>query len=340
MAKSKIKIIAEVGVNHNGSIKSALRYIKAAKSAGADAVKFQLFSADKLVTRQAKTAKYQESLTGNKNQFDLLKKLELTQNDIISLQREAKIQDIDFICTPFDIDSLKFLMDQKISAIKLSSGDFDNIFFHHEIIRRKYPVILSSGMSDFSEIKKVIDLYISKRHKMITLLHCVSVYPAEIKKLNLNFISTLKKLYPDLIIGFSDHTNEILTGALSCSAGAKVIEKHITFSNNFLGPDHKASLTISNFKKYTKMIRLAQISLGKEIKSIYNDELEIKKIARKSLAYSKDLKKGNRISKGSMHALRPGNGISTFEYKNLIGKILKKDVKKNTLLRGSDFLNG
>jgi sialic acid synthase SpsE len=201
-------------------------------------------------------------------------------------------------------------------------------------------VILSSGMSDFSEIKKVIDLYISKRHKMITLLHCVSVYPAEIKKLNLNFISTLKKLYPDLIIGFSDHTNEILTGALSCSAGAKVIEKHITFSNNFPGPDHKASLTISNFKKYTKMIRLAQISLGKEIKSIYNDELEIKKIARKSLAYSKDLKKGNRISKDSMHALRPGNGISTFEYKNLIGKILKKDVKKNTLLRGSDFLNG
>jgi sialic acid synthase SpsE len=163
------------------------------------------------------------------------------------------------------------------------------------------------------------------------------MYPADVSLINLNFIKKLSELFPDTTIGFSDHTTEILTGALSVAAGAKIIEKHITFSNNLPGPDHKASLTIGDFKKYVSNIRLAECVIGDGVKKITKKELEIKKIARRSLAYSSDLKAGSKIKKIDLCALRPNKGISTFEYENLIGKILKRNVKKNTLLKLSDI---
>lgn len=335
--EKKVQIIAEVGVNHNGSIRSALRYIQAAKDAGADAVKFQLFSSEKLVTNNAKTAKYQKSYTGTSKQTELLKKLELSNNQIITLQNFAKKIKIDFICTPFDVDSLKFLIKRKVSVIKLSSGDFDNLFMHEEILKNNYPVILSSGMADESEIIKILNIYKTNNHKNLSMLHCVSAYPAKSSVLNLQYISYLSELFPKIKIGFSDHSTKILTGALSVMVGAQIIEKHITFSNNHFGPDHKASLTISNFKKYVSQIRLAENALGSGKKTLSKTELEIKKIARRSLAYSSDLKKGSKIQKSNLCSLRPNSGISVMDYKKIINKKLKKNVNKNTLLKLSDF---
>jgi sialic acid synthase SpsE len=334
-----VTVIAEVGVNHNGNFQSALRYIKAAKDAGADAVKFQLFTAEKLVTKDTKTANYQKMHTGNKKQFDLLKKLEISHKKMGLLQDYASKIDIDFICTPFDVDALNFLMQRKISAIKFSSGDFDNLFMHEQIIKKKYPVILSSGMADENEIREVIKLYQLNNHLKVSLLHCVSAYPANIELLNLNYISRLSTIYPKISIGFSDHSTELVSGALSVMSGATIIEKHITFSRNLPGPDHKASLTISDFKKYIINIRLAEIALGSGIKSISKQELEIKKIARKSLAYSRDLKKGSLISKKDLTSLRPNSGISILKYAEVIDKELKIDVLKNTMVNYSDFKN-
>jgi N,N'-diacetyllegionaminate synthase len=335
--EDKIKIIAEVGVNHNGCMNSALRYIQAAKHAGANAVKFQLFSSEKLVTSNAKTAQYQKSHTGTSKQAELLKKLELSNDQIIALQNFANKIKIDFICTPFDIDSLKFLIKRKISVIKLSSGDFDNLFMHEEVIKNNYPVILSSGMADESEIIKILNIYKANNHKNLSMLHCVSAYPAKLSVLNLQYIARLSELFPKIKIGFSDHSTEILTGALSVMVGAKIIEKHITFSNNQLGPDHKASLTISNFKKYVSQIRLAESALGAGEKTLSKTELDIKKIARRSLAYSSDLKKDMKIQKSNLCSLRPNKGIAVMNYKKIIGKKLKKNVKKNTLVKLSDF---
>ena len=338
MKNKSIKIIAEVGVNHNGNVQSAQRYIKAAKDAGADAVKFQLFTSEKLVTEDANTAKYQKNQTGSLKQKDLLKGLELTKKHIIYLKKYAEKLKIEFICTPFDIDSLKFLINQKISCLKLSSGDFDNIFMHEEIIKHSYPVILSTGMSDLEEIKKVFNLYKSKGHTNFSFLHCVSIYPADLSLINLSFIKTLENSFPDISIGFSDHTSETISGALSVVAGAKIIEKHITFSNHAAGPDHKASLTISNFRKYVNNIRVAEESIGDGKKYISREELEVKRIARRSLAYSNTLKKGTKIKKNDLISLRPNIGISTFRYKEVVGNILKKNVRKNSLIKLSDFI--
>lgn len=330
-------IVAEVGVNHNGSLKEALKYLDLVKDLKADAVKFQLFETESLVKRNTPRAKYQVNKKGKNDQFSLLKSLELSQEEINQVFQKSKELNLNFICTPFDINSLNFLIDLKIPFLKLSSGDFDNIFFHKRIIETKYPVILSTGMSGESEIKNITSEYIKKKHTNFAILHCTSIYPAPPQSINLSFLSKLKKISKAGAIGYSDHTSHEITGALAFSQGAQIIEKHLTFSNELEGPDHQASLNPENFKTFISNIRYAQEVKGDKKKLLTKEEKEVRNVARKSLVFSKDLKKGTKITLNDIDAMRPASGLNINEINKVLNKIVLKNVKETELIKLKDL---
>ena len=337
--ESRCFVIAEVGINHNGSLKEALKYLDLVKRSGADAIKFQLFKAESLLKKGTPTAKYQKDLTNSDDQFSLLKSLELNFEEIKSLFLKSKEINLNFVCTPFDLESLDFLMALEIPFLKLSSGDFDNIFLHKRIIEKKYPVILSTGMANESEIKKITKEYLEGGHNNFAILHCTSLYPAPVEEVNLAYIKKLKIISRAGTVGYSDHTTNKITGALAYLQGSQIIEKHITFSNDLVGPDHKASLNPDDFKDFVLNIRYAQKAKGEEKKTLTKEEKAVKKVARKSLVYSQNLEKGTRIELKHLGALRPSSGIQITEFNTVLNKSLKRRGKKNEVINVSDFKN-
>ena len=308
-------IIAEIGVNHNNNISTAKKMISLAKKAGADAVKFQTFKACRLARLTTPKVKYQKR-SGSKNEthYQMLKKLELSEKNHIVLKRFCKIKKIEFISTPYDLESLKFLLSIGVKTIK----------------------IISTGMSTLDEIEETVKLYKKYKNKKVSILHCVSNYPSSDKSLNLKNIITLRNKfrYP---IGFSDHSSGNIASIIALSYGAQIVEKHFTLDHKMKGPDHLASSTPDEFADLVKCIRRSEIMKGSYFKKIQNEEKSIRQISRKSLIYKKDLDTNHFLKESDLTAIRPGNGLIGNKLKFILNKKLKKKVYKNNLVNLNDF---
>jgi len=333
--KNKVIIIAEAGVNHNGSLKIAKKLIDAAKFAGADIIKFQTFKASSLATIKAPKAKYQILKSKTKeNQFEMLKKLELKHDYHFDLIRYCRLKNIEFLSSAFDLTDLDFLKKLKLKRFKIPSGEITNYLYLKKIGSFKKKIILSTGMSNLNEIGKALSIIYKKgiKKNQITLLHCTSEYPAPIDGLNLNAITTLRKKF-NLDIGYSDHTTNYITAVAAVALGAKIIEKHLTLDNNLIGPDHKSSLNPEDFKLMVKFIRQTEKSLGNGVKIPNKYEKKNIKIVRKSIVAKDNIRKGEIFSIKNLSFKRPGYGISPMKLMKVIGKKAKKNFKKDDLIK-------
>jgi N,N'-diacetyllegionaminate synthase len=331
----KILLIAEIGVNHDGKISKALKLIDKAKTSGADAVKFQTFKAENLSTKKTSKTKYQIKFTGKKDShFEMLKKLELTDNEFIKIKLYCKKKKIIFISTPYDSKSAKFLNSINVRIFKIASADISDYLLNNTVSIFNKPTIISTGTSSNIEIKRILKVY--KNKSKIALLHCVSNYPSTLKSLNLRCIPAMAKKYK-IPVGFSDHTKSLVSGAIAVALGAKIIEKHFTLNCKDKGPDHYTSLNPKEFKEYTQSIRDTEKMLGTKDKKLQKEEIDMKQVSRKSLYYARKLKKGVKISANDFLNLRPGTGINSFEIRNLVNKKLKKNVAYEQKVSKSDF---
>ena len=247
-----------------------------------------------------------------------------------------KKKKIEFISTPYDVESAKFLISLKLKTIKVASADLTDFFLHDFLSKTKKKIILSTGMSNLRNIQDTLALYKKNHNQKVSLLHCVSNYPCSNSSLNLNSLEALKKFGYE--VGFSDHSKDHLSSALAIAKGAKIIEKHITLDNNFPGPDHKTSLNLRDFKEFLNQIKKTNIMLGSSQKRIQKEEKEMLKISRKSPYYNGNFFKEKRIQKENIIMLRPFTGFDFSDFKKIINKKLKKKVKKNQKISIKDFL--
>ena len=301
----KIMIIAEAGVNHNGKLDLALKLCEKAKETGADAVKFQTFKTERLLTKNACLADYQKnSINKNNTQFDLIKKLELSFDDFKKVKEHCDLIKIEFMSTPDDEESLDFLVEElKISKIKIGSGEVTNIPFLRKIGKKNKSIILSTGMSDLQEIALAINELKNNGSKDITLLHCTTSYPCPMKEVNLKAMLTLKEAFKTRV-GYSDHTIGFEIAIAALSLGASVLEKHLTIDNNFEGPDHKASMNPLDFKRIVEMLRNVELSLGNGKKIPTNTELLNRKVIQRSIVAAKKIKKGEKFNENNITTKR------------------------------------
>jgi len=330
-ANGPVFVIAEAGVNHNGELKLAKKLVDAAKSAGADAVKFQTFIAEDLVTAAAPKANYQKKLTGRESQLDMLKKLQLSESDFVSLKNYCRKVKIEFLSTPFDEKSADFLQKLGMAAFKISSGDLNNLPFLIKIAKFRKPVILSTGMSTLSEVKEACKAVASAGNRQLTLLHCTSNYPAPFEDVHLNAMKTLADECK-VPIGYSDHTPGIEVAIAAVAMGACVIEKHLTLDHKLSGPDHKASLELDDFKMMVQAIRHVEKAKGLAKKVPMKSELETKTVARKSIVAAIEIPKGTTLTPQMLTVKRPGTGLEPKLINRLTGKRTTMKLNKDQLL--------
>ena len=338
---SKTIIIAEAGVNHNGDINTAKRLIDVAADAGVDYVKFQTFKAERLVSPSAQKAKYQIENDTNKDdsQLNMLKKLELSDNDHKELISYCKSKNISFFSTAFDEEGISYLSSLNFDMFKIPSGELTNYPYLKAIAKTGLPVILSSGMANLDEIEKSINVLVSygTKKREITVLHCNTEYPTPMIDVNLKAMLTIKEKI-GVSIGYSDHTLGLEVPIAAVALGAKIIEKHFTLDRSLKGPDHKASLEPNELKEMVIAIRNIEMAIsGNGFKGASLSEKKNIHIARKSIHLSKDLKSGSIISEQDLISLRPGDGICTMNWENIIGKQVNKDLKKFTKLTLTDI---
>ncbi len=323
-----VYIIAEAGVNHNGDIDIAKRLIDAAAEAGADAVKFQMFKADKLAATGAGLAEYQKKNIADHNaadsQQEMLRKLELSQEAHITLQKYCEERGIDFLSSPFDIESMRFLISIGMDTIKIPSGEITNYPYLMEAANSNKRIILSTGMSAMDEVREAVEVF-GKRADL-TLLHCNTQYPTPYEDVNLRAMMTLKQEL-GCNIGYSDHTLGIEVPIAAVSMGASVIEKHFTLDKNMQGPDHKASLEPDELKAIVCAIRHIEAALGDGYKRVTDSERGNIAVARKSIVAAKDIKKGELFSEENLTTKRPGDGISPMRWNEIIGHVADRDYQ-------------
>lgn len=335
----KAFIIAEAGINHNGSISRAKKMIDIAKRSGANAIKFQSYFPEKLVTENSKQMPYQ--LINNKSkisQYKMLKQSQLSFESQKKLFEYCKKKNIEFISTPYDNSSAIFLKEIGVNKIKVASTDITNVPFLKFILKLNKKVIISTGATDLKELTEIFDLIINKKNKRrITILQCTSFYPCKDKELNINSIKVLEKKF-NLDVGFSDHSLSLVSGALAYSAGAKVIEKHFTLNRSLVGPDHKSSLLPSELRKYINNIRNAELMMGSMSKKIQKREKSIKSVIQKSIFLNKNIFKNSLIRKQDLIIMRPSNSILPKFFFEIINKKAKKNLFAYTPLKKSDFI--
>ncbi|UOB21233.1 N-acetylneuraminate synthase [Macrococcus armenti] len=328
-----VYIIAEAGVNHNGEMELAKKLIEEAAKSGADAVKFQSFIADKLVTKSAERAKYQDRNTkNNDSQYDMLKKLELDYSKHKELQEFANSFGIDFLSSAFDLDSIDLLEELNMPIYKIPSGEINNVPYLEKIAQTGKPIILSTGMCKLADIEFAIELINENNNSNITILHCSTEYPTPMVEVNLKAMNTIESAF-NYPIGYSDHTKGITIPIAAVARGAKVIEKHFTLDKNMEGPDHKASLEPRELTEMVNQIRAVEIALGDGIKRPSNTEIENMKVVRKSIVASKEIKKGEIFTSENLTLKRPGTGISPKQWYDIIGKESKENYQKDDLIR-------
>ena len=334
MTSNRTLIIAEAGVNHNGDIALAKQLIDAAAEAGADLVKFQTFSADRLATRTAKKADYQSKNTDNQeSQYEMLRRLELTPEMHKQIISHCAARNIGFFSTGFDIESVDLLVNLGQDYFKIPSGEITNLPYLRHIGQLSKKVILSTGMATMDEIEAAIDVIeqAGTKRTNITVLHCTTEYPAPMNEVNLRAMQSIQKAF-GVTVGYSDHTSGIEVAIAAVALGATVIEKHFTMDCNLAGPDHKASLEPSELKAMVTAIRNIEIALGDGIKRVTSSEAKNKPIARKSLVAKCAINLGEVFSVENLTTKRPGTGISPMRWDEVMGRTATRNFSSDELI--------
>ena len=335
MNYSKTFIIAEAGVNHNGSMEIAKKLIDVAAEAGANAVKFQTFLADRVVSKSAQKADYQKQTTDKaESHYEMIKRLELDADAHRVLIAYCREKDIRFLSSAFDLESIDLLNKLGLDIFKIPSGEITNLPYLRKIGALKKEIILSTGMADLGEIEDALDVLmeVGMAREDITILHCNTEYPTPFEDVNLCAMLTIKSAFPGIKVGYSDHTLGIEAPIAAVAMGASVIEKHFTLDKNMEGPDHKASLEPDELKAMVHAIRNIEKALGSGIKKPSTSELKNKPIARKSIVASRDIKKGEAFTEKNITVKRPGSGISPMRWDEVMSKRASKDYRQDDLI--------
>jgi len=322
-------IIAEVGVNHNGHFTLAKKLIDVAKEAGANAIKFQSFKAENVVTRKAPKAKYQKQATRPaQSQYEMIKKLELSAAHFEGLARHAQKKGMIFLSTPFDNESVDLLDGLGVPAFKIASGEITNLPLIRYTAKKSKPVILSTGMSTLREIGEALQVIRSEGIKDIVLLHCVTAYPAKMEDANLRAMETLRHAFK-LPVGLSDHTLGITIPIAAVALGACLIEKHFTLDKNLPGPDHQASVDPEELKQMVKAIRQVEKAMGDGSKVPTKEEKQMQKVARRSIVAAVNIPKGTHISEAMLAIKRPGTGLEPKYMNKVIGAVARSRIAQD-----------
>lgn len=330
-------VIAEAGVNHNGDINMAKQLVDVASEVGADAIKFQTFKAERLVTRDAPKANYQRQTTGTQeSQFEMLRRLELSEDAHAELVAYCKKRGLLFMSTPFDEGSADLLADLGIPVYKIPSGEITNIPYLKHVASKGRPLIVSTGMSYLGEVEKAVRAIESTGNTQFVLLHCVSNYPAAPEDINLSAMKTMATAF-NTLVGYSDHTEGLEIAFASVAMGACVLEKHFTLDRELPGPDHRASIEPEQFAALIQGVRSIEAALGDGRKQPAASEANTASVARKSLVAATALKAGTVITEEMVAIRRPGTGLLPDLYPMLIGRQLNVDVKSGTLFDLSMF---
>lgn len=330
----KVFIIAEAGVNHNGSVKIAKRMVDTARECGADAVKFQTFRADRLLTRFAPKAEYQKKTTVKaESQFAMIKKLELPLDAYKELMDYCRKQKIVFLSTPFDLESIDLLDKLGMKIFKISSGEITNLPYLEKIGSIKKRIILSTGMSDLCEIKNALDVLadMGTLKEKITVLHCNTEYPTPMSDVNLKAMLSIRDAF-DVAVGYSDHTAGIEVAISAVALGASVIEKHFTLDKDINGPDHKASLEPDELMAMVRGIRNIEQAIGSGIKKPSLSELKNRAVVRKSIVADKYIARGEIFTPENIATKRPGSGLTPMKWHKIIGKAAKKAFREDEMI--------
>ena len=331
MRLGKVLIIAEAGVNHNGSLSLAKEMVDAAKESGADIVKFQTAKLESLVSKSAPMAEYQKKNLGvEKSQRDMLENLILPYKDFIDIAQYCKLREIMFLSTPFDIESI-FFLNSLVTLWKIPSGEITNYPYLREIGRTGKPVIMSTGMCEMNEIKQAVRVLKEYGTMDITLLHCNTEYPTPMEDVNLRAMCTLRDEM-HLPVGYSDHTRGIEVPVAAAALGAVVIEKHFTLDRAMEGPDHKASLEPEELKEMVRAVRNIEKALGDGMKRPSPSEMKNRDVARKSIVARRAIRKGEVFTEENLTAKRPGSGISPMRWKDVIGLTADRDYAQDEMI--------
>ena len=330
----KILVIAEAGVNHNGSLDTAKRLVEVAANAGADFVKFQTFSAEDIVLKTADKAEYQKGATDSaESQYEMLKRLELTSEMHEHLIEHCKKFSIGFLSTGFDQASIAYLVSLGQQLVKIPSGEITNLPYLEFVGSLGLPVILSTGMSTLEEVGEALRVLRSAGTDTdrVTVLHCTTEYPAPMETVNLRVMQTISREY-GVAIGYSDHTSGIEVSIAAAALGARVIEKHFTLDRALPGPDHKASLEPNELVALIKAIRNIEIALGDGSKMPSNGENKNKLIARKSIVAKREIHSGDSFTEDNLTTKRPGTGISPMKWYEILGQIASRDYQSDEII--------
>ncbi len=327
----KVLIIAEAGVNHNGSFEIAKKLVDAAKLAGADCVKFQTFKTDNLVSANADKAEYQKKATGDDSQKDMLKKLELSYEQFVELKKYCEEVGITFLSTPFDLESIDFLEGFDMPFWKIPSGEVTNLPYLIAVARTKRPVIMSTGMCDLQDIEDAIKVLKDNGTSEISLLHCNTEYPTPFEDVHLKAMEVIKEKF-QVEVGYSDHTEGIAIPIAAVAMGATIIEKHFTLDKKMEGPDHKASLEPNELKCMIDAIRNVEKAIGMAEKRVSASEQKNISVARKSIVAKRFIPEGEVLSEENLTIKRPGSGISPMKWFDVIGTKATKDFEEDELI--------
>ena len=340
---SRIRIIAEIGCNHNGDKKLAEEMVLKARECGVDGVKFQTFRAKELISKYAPKAEYQKAATGTADsQLEMTARLELSRTDYLELRDYASGLGLEVFSTPFDLDSIAFLSESGQSTWKIPSGEITNLPYLEKIAAVKCgnkKIILSTGMATVEEIKACLDILLRAGAKQseIVLLHCNTEYPTPDVDVNVSAIADLHRNFPGYMIGFSDHSVGSVAATLAAAMDIVMIEKHFTLDKNMPGPDHKASATPEELKAIVDNVRRAEIMLGSGKKVVTKSEEKNKIVARKSIIAKRAVKKGETFTEENLTCKRPGNGISPMEWYNILGRTAERDFEEDELITADGF---
>ena len=326
-----VYIIAEAGVNHNGDINLAYKLVDAAKAAGVDCIKFQTFKSENLVSHTAQKAEYQKAATGDSSQQDMLKQLELSFGEFVSLKEYCDRKGICFLSTPFDFESIEFLNSIEMPFWKIPSGEVTNYPYLVALAKTGKPVVMSTGMCEMQEIEDAIAVLRENGASDIKLLHCNTEYPTPYEDVNLRAMKTLRDAF-GVEVGYSDHTKGIEVPIAAVAMGAAVIEKHFTLDRNMEGPDHKASLEPQELKQMVDSIRHIEAALGSGDKRPSPSEKKNMAVARKSIVASARIKAGDILTEENITVKRPGNGICPMRWKEVLGTRAVRDFEEDELI--------
>ena len=327
-----VLIIAEAGVNHNGNLDLALKMVDEAKRAGADIVKFQTAIPEKVISKYADKAEYQKKTTGNEeSQLEMCKRIHLKLSDYDIIKKYCEEVGIEFLSTPFDLESIDYLEKLGMRLWKIPSGEITNLPYLIKIAKTGKPVIMSTGMAELKEVEEAVNVLKENGAGEIILLHCTTEYPAPFESVNLRAMNTLREKF-GTEVGYSDHTVGFEAAVAAAVLGAAVIEKHFTLNHNMEGPDHKASLEPEEFEIMVNNIRLIEKALGDGVKQPAEAEKKNIAIARKSIVAAKDIKKGEVLTEDNITVKRPGSGISPMKWFEVLGTEAVRDFGEDELI--------